>query len=443
MLDIRLFRERPEEIRQMLRKRYAFELLPLVDKIVALDRVWRENLKKLNELRHKRNLLTRKVAEAKKRGEEVQALIEEAQALTQEIEKIEQAVDELEKEIREMLQKMPNLLDPKVPIGPTEDYSKPIRYWGKPKVYNREEFEQLYPGVEYQQIDWEPKHHYDLTYEFGLADTEAAGNMAGSRFYIEKGPLVILDFAITMYALEKLKELGFELMIPPYLVRGWVENGATYFTAFEDTLYKIEGEDLYLIPTAEHPLAALYANKVLVPEELPIRIGAWSPAFRKEAGAHGKDTKGIFRVHQFHKIEQFSFTLPEDSDEEVELLMQNAESFLKDLELPYRIVIIPSGDMDRKVTIQYDIEVWMPAQNRYRELGSYGNVTDWQARRMNIRVRRKGKLEYVHTIYATGIAVQRTITAIMENHYDPKKDVIRIPRCLWKYTMGLREIRKV
>ena len=446
MLDIKLIRENPELVKEVLKKRYMEDLLPLVDEIRSLDEEWRKLLKELNSLRAERNKLSKEIGRLMKEGkkEEAEKLKKKAAEISKKIEEMEKQEKELEEEIRKKLMLLPNILHPDIPIGPDDSYNRPVRFWGKPKVWKGyvESFKEQTADFEvpYEVVEEKPYHHYDLIEILDVADTERAAKVAGSRFYYEKRELVFLDLALSMYALEKLMRKGFMPLIPPYMVRRFVEEGSTYFTDFEDTIYKIEGEDLYLIPTAEHAIAGYHANEIFEVGELPRRYVGWSPCFRKEAGSHGKDTKGIFRVHQFHKVEQFSYVYPEDSWKEHEFLIKNAEEILQELGIPYRVVDIAAGDLGAVAARKFDIEGWFPGQGKYRELVSGSNCLDWQARRLNIRYRKKdGTTDFVHTLNATALAVQRVITAILENHFDG--EVVKIPKVLWKYLPeDIREI---
>lgn len=444
-MDIRLIRERPEEVKEVLKKRYMEDLVPLVDEIRSFDEEWRSLLKDLNSLRAERNRLSKEIGKyVRSDPQKANELKRKATEISKKVEELEKREKDLKQRIEEKLRLLPNMLHPDIPIGPDDTYNKPVRFWGRPKVWQGylESFREQIAGfdVDHEVIEEKPLHHYDLVDVLDVADTERAAKISGSRFYFEKRELVFLDLALSMYAIEKLMRKGFTPIIPPYMVRRFVEEGATYFTDFEETIYKIEDEDLYLIPTAEHPLAGLHANEIFEVGELPRRYVGWSPCFRKEAGSHGKDTKGIFRVHQFHKVEQFSYVHPEDSWKEHEFLISNAEEILQELGIPYRVVDIASGDLGAVAARKFDIEGWFPGQGKYRELVSGSNCLDWQARRLNIRYRKKdGTTDYVHTLNATALAVQRVITAILENHFDG--EVVRIPKVLWKYLPDdMREI---
>jgi len=314
----------------------------------------------------------------------------------------------------------------------------PIKYWGRAKVYfeDVDSFVEMTSGMaEYEVTDVKPVGHADAVEIFGWADLERAAKVAGSRFYYLLNDLVWLDFALTMYALDYLKKAGFTIINPPYMMRREAYSGVTAFSDFEEVIYKVEDEDLYLIATSEHPIAAMHMNEVLEEDGLPLLYAGVSPCFRKEAGAHGKDTKGIFRVHQFNKVEQFIFCLPEESWDWHEKLLENVEKLWQGLELPYRIVNICTGDLGIVAAKKYDLEAWMPAQGRYREMVSCSNCTDWQSYRLNIRyAEEKGKPSkgFVHTLNSTAIATTRAITAIIEN-FQLDDGRVEIPKVLQRY----------
>ena len=446
MLDIRDIRERREEVVETLKKRFVPDLIPVVDEIARMDAEWRKTVTELNGLRAERNKLAREIGKRLKAGENAADLRKRAKEIDGKIKELEERAKGLEEEIRRKLMLLPNFLHPDVPIGPDDSYNRVVRVWGRAKVWKGhvKDFEEQLQGhsMEYIVVEERPPHHYDITEGWRLADTERAAKTSGSRFYFERGVLVFLDLALGLWALDELRRKGFTPIIPPYMMRRFVEEAATTFGDFEDVIYKIEGEDLYLIPTAEHALLGYHAGEIFEQGELPRRYVGWSPCFRKEAGAHGKDTKGIFRGHQFHKVEQFSYVYPEDSWKEHEFLLRNAEELLQKLEIPYRVVDIASGDLGFVAARKYDIEAWFPGQGRFRELVSCSNCLAWQARRANIRYRKKdGHTDFVHTLNSTALAAQRTICAIIENHYDPEENVVRIPRVLWPYMP--KEMREI
>lgn len=434
---LELLRRSPEELKKHIEKRLMDP--SVVDEALALDREWRRIQTDLNNLRHKHNLITRKIALAASE-EEREKLRSEARALLSEIEALEARLREVEARREEVLLSLPNLVAEDVPVG-DENASQPVEYWGRPRVWVgyldafREQTERYGFKVDYELIEWKPVGHADMLEEvLQLGDTKKAGEVAGSRFYYLYDDLVWLDFALLLYAIDFLSSKGYKLVLPPYMLRHKVITGVVDLSAFKDAIYKIEDEDLYLIATAEHSLAALYYDSEVYDDELPIKLAGVSPCFRKEAGAGSKDLKGVFRVHQFHKVEQFVFAKPEESDRILEELIGNARELFQGLGLPYRIVKIASGDLGAPAYKKYDLEVWMPAQGKYREMVSASNCTDWQAYRLKTRlVRRKGMTrEYVHTLNSTAIASTRTITAILENYQEPD-GAVAVPRVLRKY----------
>jgi len=314
----------------------------------------------------------------------------------------------------------------------------PIRFFGKAKVVREDEQEFLNQSLgkmEYELIEKRPLGHADFVELNGLADIQRAAKVSGARFYYLLDQLVWLDFALIQYALEFLTKQGFKIVNPPYMIRRKAYEGVTSISDFEDVIYKVEGEDLYLIATSEHAIAAMHMDEVLEEKELPLLYAGISPCFRKEAGAHGKDTKGIFRVHQFNKVEQFVFCLPEQSKEWHEKLIANAEALFKGLGIPYRVVNICTGDLGIVASKKYDLEGWFPNQGKFRELVSCSNCTDWQSYRLNIRYAEKKGLPskgFVHTLNSTAIATQRAICAIIENYQIDEKS-FEIPKVLRKY----------
>lgn len=428
---------REDEYRRILKQRFLDSLIPEFERGIGLFLEWKKQYKRLQELNREMNRLSREFKFANT------SLVERAKRIKQEAEIIEKRVKELEMEIEKIEIKLPNWLHPEVPIGVGDEYEKPINYVLKPKVSRNivDSFKKLYPDAEFEIVDNEPLHHYNLVGTY--IDQNIAGEVATSRFYYIFNELVILNLALSLYAIEFFLKKGYGniLMIPPYMMRRSIEERITYFEAFQDTIFKIEDDELILIPTSEHPIVAYFRNKTFNHTELPLRIIAWSACFRKEAGAHGKDTKGIFRVKQFHKVEIHSITRKDEDIEEVFRLTRDIQEFLKTLELPNRAVVVPSGDMDRRAMLQIDIQTWFPGQGRYRETHSIATVGTWISEKLKIKYRlQNNKKEYVRNVYATGVAVERQICAIVENHYDPIKNVVRVPTALQKYTLGIKEI---
>jgi seryl-tRNA synthetase len=432
-----LLRTNPDALREAVRRRQMD--VKIVDEALELDLYWRKLQAEINELRHQHNVISSAIAKATE--EERPKLLAQAKELRKRLEEAEVELKEVEAKREQALWRLPNIVLEDVPVG-GEEATIPIRFWGRPKVYRehlddfRAQTERYGFKVEHDVIEWKPVGHADMLEQvLRLGDTLKASEVAGSRFYYLFEDLVWLDFALLLYAIDRLTAKGYQLVLPPYMLRYNVINGVIDLATFQDAIYKIEGEDLYLIATAEHSLAALYYNEEIYDDELPKKLVGISPAFRKEAGAANKDLKGVFRVHQFHKVEQFIFSKPEESRQLHEEIISNAEELFQGLGLPYRVVNIASGDLGACAVKKYDLEVWMPAQGKYREMVSASNCTDWQAYRLNIRlVRRKGmeRGEYVHTLNSTGIASTRTITAILENYQEPDGTVV-IPKVLRKY----------
>ncbi|MEM2117517.1 MAG: serine--tRNA ligase [Candidatus Bathyarchaeia archaeon] len=425
MLDIKLIRENPELVRSNLLRRGDAENLRMLDELIDYDKKWRQGLTRLNELRHERKLVTMQIAELKKKGKDAAKELSKAKVIDAEITSLERQVNECEEKVRYYLLRLPNLLHESVPTGKDEHDNVPIRKWGKiPK------------------FSFPVKDHIDLSLTLDVMDIERAGKVAGARFFYLKNEAVLLDMALMNFAIEEMIKKKYTPIEPPFMMRRKAYEGVTALSDFEDVLYKIENEDLYMIATSEHPIAAMFMDEVLKADDLPLKFVGISTNFRKEAGAHGKDTRGIFRVHQFNKVEQFIFCRPEDSWKFHEELIQNAEELVQKLGLPYHVVNVCTGDIGTVAAQKYDIEVWMPAQNAYREIISCSNCTDYQARRLNIRYREKegeAPKGFVHTLNSTALA-SRTMVAILEN-YQQKDGSVVIPEVLRKYMGGIEKIK--
>lgn len=432
MLDIKLLRENPELVKENMRKR--FEDPGIVEKILNYDSLWRETLKEIENLRHLRNEKSMEIGKMIKNGEDVSNIKEEMHLINEKINELERKVVKYKSKRDDLLMRLPNMLMDDVPICEGEENSPVIRTWGVAKVHPDylAEFKKFAGKMQYQTISTIPHSHVDILALADLADIERAGKIAGSRFYYLKGYLVLLELSLIRFALDFMVKRGFTPVSPPLMIRRCAMEGVTDFSAFEEMIYKIENEDLYLIATAEHPLVAMHMDEILNPDKLPKKYVGISPCFRKEAGAHGKDTKGIFRVHNFYKVEQVIFSMPEDSPQFMEELIRNAEEIVQKLELPYRVINICSGELGAVAAKKYDIEVWMPSQQKFREVVSCSNCLDYQARRLKIRVRKKGGKFFVHTLNSTALATTRTIVAIIENFQE--EDGIKIPKALVPYT---------
>jgi seryl-tRNA synthetase len=423
-LDIKLIREHPEIVKQNLEKRGDAEKLQMLDELIKHDREWRRLLTRANELRHERREITNKIAALKKAGKEIKTQIEEGRRVDAEIVALEKQVEEHKQAANFILMRLPNLLHESVPVGKDENDNVEVRVWGKPPKF-----------------DFKPKNHLEIAKGLGLIDDERGAKVAGHGFFYLKGDLVLLDLALQRFAIDFLVKKGYRLVEPPFMLRRKPYEGVTDLADFENVMYKVENEDLYLIATAEHPLAAMFMNEVLLKDDLPIKLVGVSSCFRKEVGAHGKYTKGLFRMHQFNKVEQFIFCLPKDSWSLHEELQENAEKLYQALGLHYQVVNVCTGDIGTVAAKKYDINVWM-ADGVYREAGSNSNCTDYQARRLNIRYREKegqAPKGFVHTLNNTAIATSRTMLAILEQ-YQQKDGTVLIPKVLTKYMGGLEKL---
>ena len=414
MLDMKIVRQDPEKIQKMLRDRYVeFDL----DSLLDLDKKRREYILSTDDLRKKKNEMSLKIAEAKKAGQDADKIIQEMQLVSRQLTELEETQNKTELEYSKLILTLPNIFDQTVPIGEDNSANKEVKKWGN------------IPKFDFQVSD-----HIDITQKLNLVDLQRAAKTAGARFYYLRGDLVKLNQSLIQFALDFLDDKGFTLFQPPYMINKKSMEGAIIAEDFKDVIYKIDDEDLYLIGTAEHAMASMYADEILDGASFPMRCAAISPCFRKEAGAHGKDQKGIFRVHQFEKVEQFVFSRPEDSWEEHEKMIAITEEFFQKLEIPYRVMLLSSGDMGKISAKTYDLETWMAGQNAYRETASCSNCLEYQARRLKIRFRDRTNedTKYVHTLNSTLVATERTMVAIIEN-FQTKDGHIEIPRELQKY----------
>ena len=372
------------------------------------------------------------------------ALMEKSKSLKAEVASLQAEVDALGEKVSKIEIMLPNWISGDVPRAVGDENEKPIAYAGRPIVWSghAERFSVEHPGVEFTVRESEPFHHHGLVGK--LVDQEKAGEVAQARFYYELNELAVLDLALGMYAIEFFRGKGYgdTIMIPPYMIRRELEEHITYFEAFQDTIFEIEKEGLLLAPSSEHTIVAYYRDRIFESDGLPHRIIAWSPSFRREAGAHGRDTKGIFRVKQFHKVEMHSLVREGEDMDEIENMAKDIQDFLSTLGLPSRSVIVPSGEMDKRALKQIDVQTWMPGQGAYRETHSVATLGTWVSEKLMQRYRvEKGGKEMVRNVYATGVAVQRQICAIAENHYDHSSGEITVPKPLLKYMMGIERIR--
>ncbi|MEK6900335.1 MAG: serine--tRNA ligase [Nanoarchaeota archaeon] len=429
MLDIKLIRENPASVKASEKKRGRDPVI--VDQVLESDERWKKELKAVEELKHKRNVVSEEINQAKKQKKEKEAVkkIAEMREVAESIKERENNANQFLVQRNEALKKIGNVLDKSVPAGKDENDNKEVKKWGKKPVFN-----------------FPIKDHIELGLELDLIDLETAAQNSGARFYYLKNEAVLLSQALQRFAMDRLNKKGYTLIQTPYMLNRAALEGGVNLSEFEETLYKIENEDLYLIATSEHPLVALKKGQVLDEKELPLKICGVSACFRKELGAHGRDTKGIFRVHQFHKVEQIIYCDPEDSAALFKEMQSNSEELFQELEIPFRVVAICTGDIGNKQALQYDIEAWFPGQNEkkgtYREVTSCSNCTSYQAVTLNTKVMRKdGTKEYVHILNNTALTDTRPIIAILEN-FQTKEGTVKIPKVLWPYMGGIKEIKR-
>jgi len=415
MLDLELVRKSPDFVRERLRTRDE-GLDSLVDRVLELDSERRSILKELERLRAERNSKSKEIGLLKKKGEDTSSLEEEVRRIKESIEAYEEKLASVEEGLKDLMLRIPNLPHKSVPIGRDESENVEVRRWGKPRDFS-----------------FEPRPHWEIGERLGIFDFERAGKISGSRFVILKDWGAKLERALINFMLDLHSRKGYKEVWPPHLVRPEILIGTGQLPKFEEELYKCERDDLYLIPTAEVPLTNLYRDEILSEEDLPIYMVSYTPCYRREAGSYGKDIRGIIRQHQFNKVELVKIVKPEHSYEELEKLTADAEDVLKLLGLPYRVVLLCTGDMGFASAKTYDIEVWFPSQGRYREISSCSNCEDFQARRMNARYRdAQGKLRFVHTLNGSGLAVGRTLAAILENYQQEDGSVV-VPEALKDY----------
>jgi seryl-tRNA synthetase len=426
MFDIKLIREQPEMVKENLKKRQNPEILEMIDELIENDKKWREEIAEINKLRQERNRISLEIARLKKEEKPVEEKMREAAEIPERINNLELEVKVLEEKNKKFLMKIPNILHESVPYGKDETENVEIKKWGDPPKF-----------------DFAPKNHLEILEGLGMIDTERAAKIAGHGFYYLKGDVVLLDFAIQRFALELLKSRGFTIIEPPFMMRKDAYLGVTDLEFFGEQLYKVEGEDLYLIATSEHPMIASHMDEVFDKDQLPIRWAGVSPCFRKEVGTHGKYTKGLFRVHQFNKIEQIVFCLPEQSWKILEELQKNSEDLYQALGLHYRVVNVCTGDIGIIAAKKYDTEIWM-ADGQFREVGSNSNCTDYQARRLNMKYREgpgKPPAGFVHTLNNTALATSRTMLAVLEQ-FQQKDGSVKVPEVLVPFMNGIEFLKK-
>ncbi|MBW1681346.1 MAG: serine--tRNA ligase [Deltaproteobacteria bacterium] len=423
MLDLKFVRSHLEEIRRMMKERgYDLDL----SRFETLDRDRRRILSDLEELRHRRNRVNTRIAEMKKRGKDASDIIAEMKQVSSDIKEMEKTLPGIVRELNDLLMVIPNIPHESVPVGSDESDNPVVRSWG-----------------DIREMPFDPQAHWDLGENLGILDFGRAAKLAGARFALYTGAGALMERALINFMLDvHTTEHGYREVLPPFMVNAECMTGTGQLPKFEEDLFKIKGWDHYLVPTAEVPVTNIHRDEILSEEDLPILYVAYTPCFRSEAGSYGKDTRGLIRQHQFNKVELVKFSKPEDSYDELEKLTRNAEEILRRLELPYRVVSLCTGDLGFSAAKTYDLEVWLPGQNLYREISSCSNFEDFQARRAGIRFKRKGAkgTELVHTLNGSGLAVGRTFVAVLEN-YQQEDGSIVVPDCLRSYMGGLEIIR--
>ncbi len=421
MMDIKTVRDDPKAVVRNLERRGAVQKIYLVEEAARADAEWRRLKAEADRLRHRQNELTSAVADMKKKGLPVEEKLAEVKDVPGKIKETDARVDAQYSRLNAALMSLPNMLHDSVPDGKDETESVTVRTWGKKP-----------------EFDFKPRDHIDILLSLGMVDLERAAKVAGARFFFLKGDAVKLEHAIMQYAIDFLTERGFTPVEPPFMLNRAAYEGVVNIEDFGPVIYKVEGEDLNLIATSEHPLVSMHKDEILEGSYLPARFCGISPCFRVEAGAHGKDTKGIFRVHQFYKVEQVVFSKPQDSWKIHDELVDNVEKIYQALGIPYRVVALCSGDTGFMSAKTYDLEAWLPGQENYREMASASNVTDFQARRLQIRYRDRTSdpTTLVHTLNSTAV-VTRTMVAMIEN-FQQRDGSVRIPKALHPY-MGKTE----
>ena len=420
MLDIKVLREQKEMVIERLNRR-GHDYSEPVNKVVELDGERRKLLQEVEELKSKRNNASKQIGLYKRDGKDVAPIMKEIEGIGEDIDKLDEKVEKVDAQIQDIMAGLPNMPSVNTCIGKDETESKEMRRWGTPRKF-----------------EFKPKAHWDLGTDLDILDFERAVKITGPRFVIDKGLGARLERAVMNFMLDvHTQEHGMTEIFPPFLVNAQSMYGTGQLPKFEEDLFKVEKEGFYLIPTAEVPVTNYFANEILDIKKLPVKFCAFTACFRSEAGAAGRDTRGIIRLHQFQKVEMVRFCTPESSYQNLEELTHNAEDILQKLELPYRVIQLCTGDIGFGSAMTYDLEVWLPSYNAYKEISSCSNYEDFQARRANIKFRRdpKAKPEYVHTLNGSGLAIGRTVAAIMEN-YQNADGSITIPKALLKYFNG-------
>lgn len=423
MLDVKDIRKKPDEYKQRLAARGV--TAEQIDQLIAADAKRRELLQRSEELKKERNDVSAAIAQAKRNKEDATDAITRMRAVGQQIKQLDEELVTVQEQVKDMASRLPNLPNPTIPMSMNEEDAVEIKKVGTPR-----------------EFAFEPKAHWDIGEDLDILDFERGAKVAGARFVYYKGLGAKLERAVYNFMLDEHEKEGYTEMIPPYIVNAASMYGTSQFPKFKEDVYQVNGEDMTLIPTAEVPLTNYYRDEVIPREQLPVYETALTPCFRSEAGSAGRDTRGLIRMHQFNKVEMVKFCMPETSYDELEKMTKNAGNILDKLGLPYHIITLASGDMSFSAAMTHDLEVWMPAQNKYREISSCSNCEDFQARRAHIQYRdENGKLHFVHTLNGSGLAVGRTVAAILEN-YQNEDGTVTIPEVLQPYMHGVDKITK-
>ena len=423
MLDIKMIRQNTDEIKERLATRGV--KAEKIDALLEKDKRRRELLVETEGLKQKRNEVSAEIANAKRNKQDATDAIKEMREVGAKIKSLDEELEEVEATVKDMASRLPNLPNPTIPVGPDESANVELRKVGTPR-----------------EFDFEPKAHWDIGEDLGILDFDRGAKVSGARFVYYKGLGARLERAVYNFMLDEHAKEGYTEMLPPYIVNAQTMYGTGQFPKFKEDVYQVNGEDMTLIPTAEVPLTNYYRDEAIPMEKLPVYFTALTPCFRSEAGSAGRDTRGLIRMHQFNKVEMVKFSKPENSYDELEKMTQNAGNIMEKLGLPYHVITLSTGDMGFSAAMTHDLEVWMPAQNKYREISSCSNCEDFQARRAHIQYRdENGKLNFVHTLNGSGLAVGRTVAAILEN-YQNEDGSVTVPEALRPYLGGLEKITK-
>ncbi len=423
MLDIKMIRQNTDEIKERLATRGV--KAEKIDALLEKDKRRRELLVETEGLKQKRNEVSAEIANAKRNKQDATDAIKEMREVGAKIKSLDEELEEVEATVKDMASRLPNMPNPTIPVGPDESANVELRKVGTPR-----------------EFDFEPKAHWDIGEDLGILDFDRGAKVSGARFVYYKGLGARLERAVYNFMLDEHAKEGYTEMLPPYIVNAQTMYGTGQFPKFKEDVYQVNGEDMTLIPTAEVPLTNYYRDEVIPTEKLPVYFTALTPCFRSEAGSAGRDTRGLIRMHQFNKVEMVKFSKSENSYDELEKMTQNAGNIMEKLGLPYHVITLSTGDMGFSAAMTHDLEVWMPAQNKYREISSCSNCEDFQARRAHIQYRdENGKLNFVHTLNGSGLAVGRTVAAILEN-YQNEDGSVTVPEALRPYLGGLEKITK-